>query len=179
MDAMNLVMIYEEYAERVYRYMRYRIQNDQDAEDLTSAVFERVMKNASRFDARKGSFEAWLFTVARNQLRDHARRIKRRQIFVSVQMEDQPSPDSSPDRALVESERFEALKRALTCLSERELTIVSLKYAGELRNVDIAKVMRLSEKNIGVILCRAMKKLRKAIDEEELYESSYGFGSGT
>ena len=104
MDDKGLEAIYEAYAERVYRYLRYRVSGTQDAEDLTCAVFERVCANFGSFDARKGSLETWLFAIARNQLRDHLRRVKRRP--QTALDETIPTSEASmPERALLDAAR--------------------------------------------------------------------------
>ena len=166
MNEMDWTDLYEVYADRVYRYMRYRAQEVQDAEDLTGAVFERAMAKAHTFDEKKGSFEVWLFTIARNQLRDHWRKMKRRPM-VALEKVTAMDAGATPEQAMIAKAMFDVLRRSLSDLTERELQIVSLRYAGELRNVDIAGVMHLSEKNVGVILCRALKKLRQHMTKEE------------
>jgi RNA polymerase sigma-70 factor (ECF subfamily) len=66
------------YAPMVYRFALLRGLQDADAADLTQEVLRAVARAAHRleYDPRRGSFRAWLFTIARNKFHDH--RIRRR-----------------------------------------------------------------------------------------------------
>ena len=66
--------LFEEHAERLYSFLAYHTGNRALAEDLLSETFERVLRSRQRFDPRKGSERRWLYTIALNLLRDHARR---------------------------------------------------------------------------------------------------------
>ena len=59
----------------------------------------------------------------------------------------------------------------MNILNERDRNIVSLKFGANLKNQEIAQILDITESNVGVILYRTMKKLKKKIEEErEQYE---------
>ena len=64
------------YAPVVYGYARQRQLQDADAADVTQDVLRSVAKAVGKFDyeATRGSFRSWLFTVTRNKLLDFRRR---------------------------------------------------------------------------------------------------------
>ena len=64
------------YAPLVYGFMHKRGLQDADAADLTQDVMRQVAAAAHslEYDARRGSFRGWLFTVVQNRLTDHWRR---------------------------------------------------------------------------------------------------------
>ena len=64
---------YEEYFPKVYNYCYFQIRHRQWAEDLTSAIFEKVLRRYHQFDPGKGSLSTWVFAIARNQITDHYR----------------------------------------------------------------------------------------------------------
>src|ERR671922_431530 len=66
--------LYDEYVDRVYRYLLYRVRDASDAEDLTSEVFTRAFANIKRYRWQGKSFLAWLYTIARNAVTDRRRR---------------------------------------------------------------------------------------------------------
>ena len=49
---------------RVYAYVAYRIGDGPDAEDVTSATFERALRYRDTFDPRRGQPVAWLLGIA-------------------------------------------------------------------------------------------------------------------
>lgn len=71
-DADSFARLYDAYFERVFRYVYFRVSDDQTAEDLTSQVFLKAWENLPRYKP-SGHFLAWLYTIARNQVIDHYR----------------------------------------------------------------------------------------------------------
>jgi RNA polymerase sigma factor (sigma-70 family) len=63
---------------RVYAYVASLLRDRSAAEDVTALAFERAYRKRSRFSARRGSPEAWVFGIARNAALDELRRLKRR-----------------------------------------------------------------------------------------------------
>src|SRR5215210_390960 len=66
--------LYSEHAESLYAFLAYRTGNRARAEDLVADAFERALRARRRFDRRRGSQKAWLYSIALNLLRDDARR---------------------------------------------------------------------------------------------------------
>ena len=95
--------------------MRYIIapilQNPQDREDCLSEVSMRVWEKIGQFDGEKGSFHAWLTAITRNTALNHAR--KASGSSAEELSESTPSPELSPEEALLKKERQEALKTSV------------------------------------------------------------------
>ncbi len=54
--------LYRHYVQRVFAYVVYRVGTKQDAEDIVSDIFVKVLESISSFEYRgAGSFAAWLF----------------------------------------------------------------------------------------------------------------------
>ena len=70
--------LYERYIDRIYSYVYSRVQNVQDAEDLTARIFYRALDRLDRYEDRGLPFGAWLFRIAHNLVanwhRDQSRR---------------------------------------------------------------------------------------------------------
>ena len=110
--------------------MRYIIapilQNPQDREDCLSEVSMRVWEKIGQFDGEKGSFHAWLTAITRNTALNHARRASGSS--AEELSESTPSPELSPEEALLKKERQEALKTALSRLSYKDRLLFYRKY---------------------------------------------------
>src|SRR5216684_2518514 len=63
--------LYEENFARVYAFIARRVLNRQEAQDLTSEVFQRALGNLHRFEWRGAPFAAWLYRMAANAIADH------------------------------------------------------------------------------------------------------------
>jgi RNA polymerase sigma-70 factor, ECF subfamily len=144
---------------RVYAYVASLLRDRSAAEDVTSAAYERAYRKRTGFSARRGTPEAWLFGIARNAALDELRRNKRR-----AKLEADPADASSPgpDEAAEQHLRREQILAALASLDAHDRDLVALKFIGELSNIEIARVLRISESNVGTRLHRAVDKLRKA-----------------
>ena len=66
--------LYGEHAQALYGFLSYRTGDRVLAEDLLADTFERALRAHKRFDPRKASEKTWLYAIALNCLRDHARR---------------------------------------------------------------------------------------------------------
>jgi len=159
-DKETFVRLYEEYMPKVFRYMNYRVNDISVAEDLTSAVFEKVLTRLTSYRLDKASFSTWLFTIARNTVIDHYRTFSKKQTVPLDKAAEMSAANSSPEEEFSRKEERQRLKVCLAVLSAQEQDIVSFKFASELTNRQIANMIGLSESNVGTILYRAVRKLR-------------------
>src|SRR3954466_3941182 len=144
---------------RVYAYVASLLRDRSAAEDVTAQAFERAYRKRSGFSARRGSPEAWIFGIARNAALDELRKRKRRATLESEPADVwSPGPYEEAERSF----RREEVRAALSSLDPRDRDLVALKFAGGLSNGEIARVLGLSETNVGSRLYRAVEKLRKA-----------------
>lgn len=159
--------IFDRYYNRIYKYMRYRLNSIEEAEDLSSQVFEKVMQKIETYHPDGAPFEVWLFSIAQNTVNAYYRRRKRRIWFPLESIRDLPSRRPNPEEAAVRNEEQGMLLVALSSLDERERNIIAMKFAGGLKNKEIAEIMGLSESNTGVILYRSLHRLRGILKSEE------------
>ena len=78
-DANALAELYEEYYDRVARFIAVRVGNHDLAEDMAGEVFLRAVEGLGSIEQRQIPLHAWLFRVAHNLVVDHYRRSSRRQ----------------------------------------------------------------------------------------------------
>ncbi len=77
------------------------------------------------------------------------------------------SKDLSPEEELLKKEEREKLHVYLMELPQDEQEIIRLKFGAELNNRQIARVLGLSESNVGTRLYRSIRKLRDVFQESE------------
>ncbi|MDX6581814.1 MAG: hypothetical protein QOI10_998 [Solirubrobacterales bacterium] len=166
--ASDFIDIYEEHIWRIYGFLAYRVRNQADAEDLTQITFERAYKAWDRFDESRASAATWLLAIARNALIDHTRSDRSAQQSSlsdgGVDESDLPTAVGADAQLGVEPELALALQR----LSERERTLIALRFGGDLRGPEIAEMLDLTLANVQQILSRALRKLREALDREPI-----------
>jgi RNA polymerase sigma factor (sigma-70 family) len=156
-EPVSLEQAFERYYPAVFRYFRYRGADPETANDLASDTFERALKNLSRYEPRKGHIQTWLFAIAHNLGVNHWKAEKQ-----SVPLDDDFTiPDAPlPEQAVMIIQAKEQVLQALECLDSRGREILALKFGGLLNNRQIAKLTGLTESNVGILLYRALLKLR-------------------
>ena len=148
---------------RIYNFFRYRVGDDQVAEDLTAETFEKAWRKREQYRADLASFSTWLFALARRVAADYYR--KRRP--TSSLEETTVASDVSPIEDLAqERAEFAQLAQLLARLADRERELVALKYGAGLTNRDIARLTGLSETNVSTILFRVTQQLRAQWKDE-------------
>jgi len=159
--------IYDHYFPKVYNYVRYRVRDTDAADEITSLVFERVLMKISSFQPRKAPFGAWLFAIARNAVQDHHRSTSRHPRFPLDLIASHPTANPSPEEAVEKKDASMMLLQAVGQLAPREQDLIALKFASGLENREIACIVGLSESNVGVILYRALRRLRSLLGDKE------------
>lgn len=165
-DYLDFTYVFEAYYKRVYNYYYYRVQSQHVAEDLTSQLFEKAMLKITTYKEEKGKFEVWLFAISRNVMNDYFRNQKRYPWSALQDVIESISKDLSPEQMVFQAEETKVLLEILKTLKEKERNIIAYKFGANLKNKEIAELLDISEKNVGVILCRTLKKLKIKLEEE-------------
>ena len=156
--------LYVQHVDSVYRAVRGMLRSDADAEDVTQdamlAVLTSLHKYRPRPDAR---FAAWVTTIAVNTARRRFRR-RRPELTATGELPDTPGDGPDPADALDRARQRRALLVALGELSERERTIVSLRYGAELNASEIGLALGIEPAAIRKLLERARIRLGDRID---------------
>jgi len=143
---------------RVYNFFRYRVGDNQLAEDLTAETFEKAWRNRERYRNDIAAFSTWLFTIARRVAQDYYRKHRHNEIPLN-EISNISSNELTED-FFQQRDDFARLSVLLARLEDREQELVALKYGAELTNRAIAGLSGLSESNVGVILHRTIQALR-------------------
>lgn len=155
--------LFEEHAARLYSFLAYRTGNRALAEDLLSETFERVLRSRQRFDPRRGSERRWLYTIALNLLRDHARRATHEERV--LQHVGAAAPFEAADAGLTAVEHRDELTRALATLNDEEREALALRFGADLKLRDVARVLGDGESAVEGRIYRALRKLREELGE--------------
>ncbi|HTX30132.1 MAG TPA: sigma-70 family RNA polymerase sigma factor [Solirubrobacteraceae bacterium] len=154
--------LYNEHAQPLLGFLVYRTGDRSLAEDLLADTFERVLRARRPFDRRKASEKTWLYTIALNLLRDHARHSATGARVLERVSAGEGSPGM--DRELEAVEQRDSLQRALATLSTEEREAIALRYGADLTVPDIAKLKGEKLTTIEGRVYRALRKLKDELD---------------
>ena len=153
--------LYAEHAQALYAFLSYRSGDRVLAEDLLADTFERALRARRRFDPRKASEKTWLYAIALNCLRDHARR-RSAEGRALERIATAPSAGSTIE--VDEIADRDLINRSLTVLSEEEREAIALRFGSGLTVPEIAKLTGEPLTTVEGRVYRALRKLREAID---------------
>jgi RNA polymerase sigma-70 factor, ECF subfamily len=173
-DAAAFGELYDAYLPQVYGFIARRVGERAVAEDLTAATFRRALGAVRGSDFGATSFGGFLYRVATSAVIDHARR-SRRAIPPGVRASDL---DEDGDAEAAESIGNEAatrafaaaidrsrLRRALVSMSDEHRRVILLRYFDRLETDELCSVLGSSRQAFAVLLHRALRELRSAMDE--------------
>lgn len=158
-DETAFTKLYEHYLPKIYGYIYKRVGARQEAEDLTSKTFLKMLAHLPRF---KGDhFKSWLYRIAANTVIDHFRTFHGTE-DIGV-LENLPAPEGmeNPREDAEKSELKKEVFGALNLLPKKYSEIIYLKYYGDLSNEEIAHSLGITENNASVLLHRALKEFKK------------------
>jgi RNA polymerase sigma-70 factor (ECF subfamily) len=153
--------LYQRYLPMMYAYIRARVFDQADAEDLTEQVFLRAYQTISRYRPRGWPYSAFLYRVARNLVIDHVRRA--RKTVPAEEAEARPDPSPSADEALIQQEDRRRLKQALDRLPPDYQDVIRLRLLLSLPTATAAVWLGRSEGAVRVLLYRAVQALRREL----------------
>jgi RNA polymerase sigma factor (sigma-70 family) len=144
------------------RFLYRWLQNDADALDFAQETFVRVYRHRERF--RPGAkFSTWLFTIALNLCRNHARKNKTRPTISLSDAPETESADGAPNASLLDREKITAVRHAVDALPEPLKTATLLCEYEDLSLAEAAVAAGCSPKAIETRLYRARGLLRQAL----------------
>lgn len=158
--------IFDNYYDRIYKFFIYRTNNTHLSEELTSAVFEKIVVNIDRYKDKESNFNAWIFTIARNTMYDYFRSDKSNSKRSIDDYEEILIARDNVEDEVSKKEKDKEIFKMLNSLTDRERSIIAYKFGAGLKNIEIGEIMNLSSSNIGSILYRSLKKLRALMEEE-------------
>jgi RNA polymerase sigma-70 factor (ECF subfamily) len=160
-DEEAFAQLYEEYFNKIYRYVALRMGDRMEAEDIAQQVFLNAIKAISSFRWKGVPFSAWLFRIAHNQVVDHLRKTRKR---VSVRLEETLVAGSDdPQEVFGRKLDIERLNLATKKLTPAQREVISLRFAGDMSVAQVAKFMGRSEGAVKALQHSAIVALRKVL----------------
>ncbi len=153
--------LYAEHAAALSGFLIYRTGDRVLAEDLLADTFERALRARRRFDPRKASEKTWLYAIALNCLRDHARR-RSTEGRALERVASGPGPESTGEMEDV-SDR-DLISRNLALLTDKEREAIALRFGADLTVPEIAKLTGEKLTTMEGRVYGALRKLREAMD---------------
>jgi len=152
--------IYDDFFDKIYRFIYYKTHHKQTAEDLTSKTFIKALENIKSFDFKKGLFSSWIYKIARNNVIDHYR-TKKNDLDISDIWD--LGKSNNFDKDMDNKEKLEQVSEYLKELKPEQREIVIMRVWDGLSYKEISEIIDKTEANCKMIFFRTMSKLREEI----------------
>ncbi len=157
--------LYDAYMERIYRFVYFRVEDQQTAEDITSQVFLKAWSNLDRFSFNRTPYLAWLYTIAHNAVIDHYRTRKVTAALDDVQLSQQDHAEVV-ENAIDLNTEMTTIKEALQTLTDDQQKVLTLKFIEGMSNNEIASHLGKREGAIRALQMRGLQALAKQLEEK-------------
>jgi len=155
--------IFEHHYRSVFAFVRYRVRDASEAEDVASQVFEIAYSRANRFDYRGVPIQAWLLGIARNLCRDLAKKHGRRGYSAELdEAKTSQQPDATPAADLRQD-----LHAAMQYLTADQQDVLSLRFLLDRSVEDTARIMKRSEDAVKNLQRRALAAMERALTDAD------------
>jgi RNA polymerase sigma-70 factor (ECF subfamily) len=145
----------------LFRYL-HRLTGDADvAEDIAQEAFVRLLRQALPDE----EVRPWLFTVAMNLVRDHARKTDRRHRLLTSAPA-MVTPNRMPDEEVERAERVARVRSVLDRLPVRDRHLLLMREEG-FKYEEIAAVIGVAPASVGTLIARAMKRFADVYQSRE------------
>lgn len=157
-DRAAFAPLYERYVDQIFAYVFTLTRDRELSEDVTAATFAKAIEELPRFEWRGVPYSAWLYRVASNLVARNKRRAGWLELDSRL-----ASDDAGPLESIEGMERAEAVRAAVAHLPDDQRQVVVLRFAGDLRNREIAQIMDRSDGAVKLLTFRALTSLRKRL----------------
>jgi len=160
--------IYDNYVDKIYRFVFLKVNSKVIAQDLTSETFTRTLEYLKRNpDVQIENMQAFLYRTARNIVTDYYRQKSRQDVpldYESQEIVNREVPESArPDRIAAQGEQMAKIQTALANMAGESADVVMWHYIEDISIKEIAHILGRPEGTIRVILHRGLKELRKGL----------------
>jgi len=158
-------IIYDQYIDRIYRFIFLKVSSIEVAQDLTSETFLRGWKAFEGNQASIKNPQAFLYQIARNLIVDFYRDRSRAQIISTeyTQIED---PRPNPEEEAKSVSDLGTIHQAMANLKEDYQNVIIWRYLDDLPIREVAGLLGKSEETTRVTLHRALKALKNRIGQD-------------
>jgi RNA polymerase sigma-70 factor (ECF subfamily) len=167
MDSKNeqFSLIYDQYIEKIYRFVYLKVNSQEVAEDVTSKVFLKAWKSYSDEKNQIGNIGAFLYKIAGNAVIDHYREKGRSKTISSeIAPELVDSRINLQDKAILSAD-IDNVKKVIQSLKKEYQDVIIWHYLEDMPIPEIAELMGKPEGTVRVMLHRGLKSLKDMIQE--------------
>jgi RNA polymerase sigma-70 factor (ECF subfamily) len=158
--------LYDRYADTVFRFIYFRVNDRALAEDFTSETFLRALRRISTISYQGRDIGAWFVTIARNIILDHIKSARNRLEITTADTVEGDQREPSPEAAVLDLLTSERLMAAVSRLGDEQRECVMLRFIQGFSVSETAAVMGKNDGAIKALQHRAVRKLADLVGND-------------
>lgn len=155
--------LYRLFLDSIYRFIYYLVGDEFLAEDITQNTFLKAWNSLPNYNLERGTFQSYLYTIARNLVIDNQRK---RKTYSLEGLEGVIEADANPEREAWRSESMQKVRDALKDLPDFDRQLVILRFFEEMQFEEISEVLNKKPTALRVRVHRILETLRVALEGE-------------
>ena len=163
--------LYDLYYSEIFGYVLRRTASIEIAQDVTSEVFFKALKNLRQFRWRDVPFSSWLYRIATHEIANYFRKSKQMQVCLEDVADSISISNPSAETELLEAEaelkrheEFLALHENISKLSVKYQEVITLRFFENKQLKEIGEILGKREGTVKSLLHRGLEKLRKLME---------------
>jgi len=162
-DPRRFEPLYKNYYKRILSFVYHRLDNKEQAFEITAQVFYRALDKLHSFKPQGLPFSAWLFRIAANELNQWFRQQKARRTVNIDENGLSGLKESMEDSALIDKRLFAALEE----LDEEEMELIDMRFFEQRSFKEISEIKNIGESACKMRTYRILEKLKTTLQNTQ------------
>lgn len=141
-------MLYRRHRPAIFRYALSKIYNQQQAQDITSEIFLRMVKHLPQYEITAVPFTVWLFRIAHNYTISFRKKEYAKQLVPLSGVELTSRPEENPAFVTEQTLALETLSEGLQQIDEAQREVLILRF---LVGMPLKEVAQTLDKSVGAV----------------------------
>jgi RNA polymerase sigma-70 factor (family 1) len=160
--------LFYKYSQKVYNFSMQHLKNEEDVKDLVQDIFTKIWDIREKIDEKK-SFNAFLFTISLNTIRDYFRKQVKNRKLITKWLETAESYSESTLESIELASLEKAVETVVEQLPPKRQMVFRLSRNEGLSNDEIAERLKIEKKTVENHLNLALRHLRDVLQEEQIF----------
>lgn len=165
-DQAAFAILYDEFAQRLYAFIRIKVTATEQAEDILQEVFLKAWKGCKALDLETLNFSAWLYKVAANTINDYYRKIYRQPKIVSIDEAQEVAGEDDPASNATRGLEKHVIRKTVDRLPAHFKEVIELRFFQDFSIIDTARILGKNSVTVRVWQHRAVKQLEQLFREQ-------------
>jgi RNA polymerase sigma-70 factor (ECF subfamily) len=172
-DIQAFGLLYDEYYPKIFGYILVRTAKIDTAQDITSDVFFKALKNIKKFKCREVPFSAWLCRIANHEIANHYREnghgtvlVERVKETITLQISTPESELKEAEEKLLQYEQFLRVQQKIAQLPIKYQEVIALRFFQNYRLKEISGILGKREETVKTLLYRGLARLKKMVKSQ-------------